>query len=191
MSILRTRPRRRAPEPQELPPDRPAVEREPAELPRERPAVEGEPAARERTFAETSGAPAAREQAPRRRRFWRAREAGAAAAATVGWGVLVIARLVMTVASLIALLIVLAIVLRDVDANAGNTIVKGIHDGANFFAGAFTGLITFNGHPKRELTVDWGIAALVYLVAGAVIARWIARIGRSGLRFDRRRRPAV
>lgn len=30
------------------------------------------------------------------------------------------------------------------------------HEGANFFAGAFTGLITFNRHPKRAITVDWG-----------------------------------
>ena len=75
-------------------------------------------------------------------------------------------------------------------ANPQNTIVKGIHDGANFFAGAFTGLITFNGHAKREITVDWGIAAAVYLIVGAVIARWIARIGYGGLRYDRRQRLA-
>jgi hypothetical protein len=109
----------------------------------------------------------------------------------VGWGVLALARLVMAVATLIALLIVLAIVLRDVDANPRNTIVKGIHEGANFFAGAFTGLITFNGHAKRELTVDWGIAAVVYLVGGALIASWVARIGRGSLGYDRRRRLAT
>jgi hypothetical protein len=97
----------------------------------------------------------------------------------------------MAVATLIALLIVLAIVLRDVDANPRNTIVKGIHEGGNFFAGAFTGLITFKGHAKRELTVDWGIAAVVYLVVGALVASWIARIGRSGLRYDRRRHLAT
>ena len=99
------------------------------------------------------------ERAPVNRRTayaWRTRNAGAAAVGTVGAGVLALARLVMLVASLIALLIALAIVLRDVDANAGNTIVKGIHEGANFFAGAFTGLIRFNGHPKRAITVDSG-----------------------------------
>jgi hypothetical protein len=77
-----------------------------------------------------------------------------------------------------------------VDANAHNTIVKGIHDGANFFAGAFTGLITFKGHAKREITVDWGIAALVYLIAGAIIARWISRLGHTGLRYERNHRLA-
>ena len=76
---------------------------------------------------------------PRRRAF-RTRNAGAAAVGTAGAGVLLLARLVMAAASVIALLIALAIVLRDVDANGANTIVKGIHEGANFFAGAFTGL---------------------------------------------------
>jgi hypothetical protein len=105
--------------------------------------------------------------------------------------VILIARLVLTVAILIALLIALAIVLRDVDANASNTIVKGIHEGANFFAGAFTGLITFNGHPKRAITVDWGIALVVYLIVGALIANVIRNIGRGGMRFEQSHRPAL
>ncbi|HST54646.1 MAG TPA: hypothetical protein VLJ42_01975 [Solirubrobacteraceae bacterium] len=120
----------------------------------------------------------------------RTRDAGAGAVGAFGSGVMVLARLVMTVAALIALLIGLAIVLRDVDANSSNTIVKGIHDGANFFAGAFTGLITFNGHPKRAITVDWGIALVVYLIVGAVISSFIARIGRGGVRYERTHRAA-
>jgi hypothetical protein len=136
--------------------------------------------------ADRSGA----SEGQRRRSFWRAREAGAAAVGTVGWGVVAIARLLMAVAALIALLIGLAIVLRDVDANSGNTIVKGIHEGANFFAGAFTGLVTFKGHAKREITVDWGIALLVYLIVGALLARSIARVGRGGLRYGRSHRLA-
>jgi len=102
-----------------------------------------------------------------------------------------LARLVMTVALLIALLIALAIVLVDVGANAGNTIVKGIHEGANFFAGSFTGLIRFPGHAKRAITVDWGIALLVYLIVGAFVARMIFGVGRGGLRFEQRHRSAA
>jgi hypothetical protein len=128
---------------------------------------------------------------PRRRGFnLRTRETGAAAVGALGFGVLLLARLVMAVAVLIALLIGLAIVLRDVDANASNTIVKGVHEGANFFAGAFTGLFTFNGHPKRAITVDWGIALIVYLIVGALIAGFIARVGRSGVLFERSHRAA-
>jgi hypothetical protein len=121
---------------------------------------------------------------------WRTRDAGAAAVGAAGAGVLLIARIVMAVAVLIALLIALAIILRDVGANPQNAVVKGIHEGANFFAGAFTGLITFKGHPKREITVDWGIALLVFLLVGAVISSFIARVGRGGLRFERTRRAA-
>jgi hypothetical protein len=121
----------------------------------------------------------------RSRSPWHPREATAVAARTVGRGVVGLGRLIMTIAVLIALLIGLAIVLQDVDANPRNTIVKGVHDGANFFAGAFTGLVTFKGHTKRELTVDWGIALLVYLFAGALIARAVQRLGYRGLRYRR------
>jgi len=96
----------------------------------------------------------------------------------------------MTVASLIGLLIALAIVLRDVDANGANTIVEGIHEGANFFAGSFTGLIRFTGHAKRAITVNWGIALLAYLVVGAIVSSLIARVGRGGVRFERSHRTA-
>jgi hypothetical protein len=139
-----------------------------------------------------AGRRAGGEGVERRRGFGRrGRDAGAAAVGTAGAGVLMLARLVMAVAWLIALLIALAIVLRDVDATAGNTIVKGVHEGANFFAGAFTGLIRFNGHPKRAITVDWGIALLVYLIVGAFISRLIAGIGRGGVRFERSHRAAA
>lgn len=132
-----------------------------------------------------------RGEEPRRGMGWRSRNAGAATVGAVGGGVLMLARLVMTIATLIALLIVLAIVLFDVGANPTNTIVEGVREGANFFAGAFTGLITFHGKPKLELTVDWGIAAAVYLIAGGVIASMIRSVGSAGVRFEQRHRPAL
>jgi hypothetical protein len=142
------------------------------------PAAEGrEPAAAE-----------AREPRPgerRRGRRFAARNAGVRTVGAAGAGIVMIARLVLTVAVLIALLIGLAIVLRVVDANPTNSIVKGIHEGANFFAGGFNGLIKSAGHPKREIAIDWGIALLVYLVVGALIARVISRIGLGGVRFHR------
>jgi hypothetical protein len=129
-------------------------------------------------------------QGPSSRRsvIWRTRDAGATAVGTAGAGVLRLARLVMAVAILIALLIALAIVLFDVGANGSNAIVKGIHEGANFFAGAFTGLIRFGGHPKRAITVDWGIALVAYLIVGGAVSGLIANVGRGGLRFERRHR---
>jgi hypothetical protein len=148
-------------------------------------------AGRERAPVAAAPTPAEGERAPargRRRVARRTHDAAGATAGAIGSGVLALARLMMAVASLIALLIVLAIVLRDVDANASNSIVKGIHEGANFFAGAFTGLIVFSGHPKRAITIDWGIAALAYLLVGTIVSRLIAGIGRGGLRFERRHR---
>jgi hypothetical protein len=142
-----------------------------------------------RPDGEEAARPEAARTVDRRRRFRRrGRAAGAAAVGTVAAGVLLVARLVMSIASLIALLIALAIVLRDVDANSANTIVKGIHEGANFFAGAFTGLIRFSGHPKRAITVDWGIALVAYLVVGSIVSRAIAGVGRGGARFERANR---
>jgi len=151
------------------------------------PATNARRASAEPVAGEPGVAPAG--QVERRRRLgWRARDTGAAAVGAVGSGVLLLARLVMAVATLIALLIALAIVLRDVDANRANTIVKGLHEGANFFAGSFTGLIGFSGHPKRAITVDWGIALVAYLIVGAIVANIIAGVGRGGLRFERRHR---
>jgi hypothetical protein len=151
-------------------------------------AREGE-GARQRASSEAAAPAAGRPVVGRRRRLRsRGRDAGAAALGTVAGGVLLLARLVMSAASLIALLIALAIVLRDVDANSANTIVKGIHEGANFFAGAFTGLIRFSGHPKRAITVDWGIALLAYLIVGSIVSRAIAGIGGGGMRFARANR---
>jgi hypothetical protein len=122
----------------------------------------------------------------------RTRNAGAATVGAVGAGIVMLAGLVMSVAVLIALLIGLAIVLADVSANASNTIVEGIHEGANFFAGSFTGLISFSGHHvKRAITVDWGIALVVYLIVGAVIASFIYRVGSRGVRFERRHRTTA
>ncbi|HXD53429.1 MAG TPA: hypothetical protein VN618_01620 [Solirubrobacteraceae bacterium] len=159
--------------------------------PPEQPAEHG----REGRVAERSPATASgrREGAggERRRLGSRAHGAAGATAGAIGSGVLTLARLVMMLATLIAVLIALAIVLRDVDANASNSIVKGIHEGANFFAGAFTGLIRFGGHPKRAITVDWGIALLVYLLVGAFVSRLIASVGRGGLRFGQRHRAAA
>src|ERR1700730_5695162 len=147
-----------------------------AEGPAERSLGAGPPATSEREQPGSAGTqgrePVMERGAPERRRSrWRPREARAAAVGTVGSGVMAISRLVFSIACLIALLIALAVLLRDVDANARNTIVKGIHEGANFFAGAFTGIVTFRGHAKREITIDWGIAIVVYLIVGALIAR--------------------
>lgn len=121
----------------------------------------------------------------------RTRAAGAAAIGSVGAGAVLLALLVITAAVLIALLIALAILLADVGANSGNGVVKGLHESANFFAGSFTGMLRFGGHPKRAISVNWGIAAVVYLMVGAIIARTIFVAGRGGVHVGERHRASA
>jgi len=137
-----------------------------------------EPAAAERPAATRSGAAAGGGGAV----------AGAAAAGTAAVGTLfvLIARLVRTVAGLIFLLIVVAILLYDLKANGSNSIVKAIHDAAKFFANPFNGIFSPKG-ARTKLSINWGVAAVVYLVAGAIIAAIIATPGH-GMRRVRRRR---
>jgi hypothetical protein len=101
---------------------------------------------------------------------------GAAAAASV---TLAIARLVRLVVGIIVFLIVAAIVLRVLDANASNAIVSDIHDAAKWLVGPFNNLFSIS-KPKLGMAVNWGIAALVYLLVGGFIARLIARAGARG-----------
>jgi hypothetical protein len=87
---------------------------------------------------------------------------------------LALARLVRSVAGLVALVIAAAIVLRLLDANPHNTIVSDLHDAGKWLVGPFLGLFTIKD-PKVAITVNWGIAAIVYLVVGGFVARMIAR----------------
>ncbi|HTY97336.1 MAG TPA: hypothetical protein VMB91_09875 [Solirubrobacteraceae bacterium] len=102
-----------------------------------------------------------------------------------------LALLVITASVLIALLIALAILLADVGANPSNGVVKGLHESANFFAGSFTGMLGFSGHPKQAISVNWGIAAVVYLIVGAIVARAIYVAGRGGVHLGERRRASA
>jgi hypothetical protein len=114
------------------------------------------------------------------RRAGRGRVAAARGAWAVGSGMLLVARIVRTIATLIALLIVAAIVLRVLDANATNSIVKDVHDGANFFASPFSSLFSLH-NPKAHIAVNWGIAAVVYFAVGHFIASLIARMAPAGV----------
>ena len=102
-----------------------------------------------------------------------------------------LALVLITATVMVALVLALAILLADVNANAANAIVKGIHESANFLAGSFSGLIHIPGHPKRAISVNWGVAAVVYLLAGALAARVIFGVGRGGLRFEQRYRASA
>jgi len=79
----------------------------------------------------------------------------------------------------VALIIVAGIVLRLLDANMGNVIVRDIHDAASFLVGPFKNVFAPN-NPKANIAANWGLAAIVYLLVGSVIAGLLVRFAPRG-----------
>jgi archaellum component FlaG (FlaF/FlaG flagellin family) len=86
-----------------------------------------------------------------------------------------IARLIRLVALAAAAVIVAAIVLRLLSANPTNSIVKDLHDAGQTLAGPFKNLFSIK-NPKTAMAVNWGIAAVVYVIVGGFLASLIARV---------------
>jgi hypothetical protein len=85
-----------------------------------------------------------------------------------------IARFVILVATAVALILVLGIVLVLLEANRSNDLVQFVRDAASFLAGPFDGLFTLDSN-KAEKAVNWGIAAVVWYAIGRLIARLLLR----------------
>jgi hypothetical protein len=88
-----------------------------------------------------------------------------------------LARVVRIVAGIVAAIIVAGILLVVLKANPTNSVVSAGHDTARTLVGPFDGMFSFDS-AKVAVAVNWGIAALVYLVVGALIARLIEGLGR-------------
>src|SRR3954462_12839796 len=87
---------------------------------------------------------------------------------------LAVARVITAAASIVAAVIVLAIVLHVLNANPSNSIVSAVHDAGNWLSSPFHGLFSPHNGDVR-MAVNWGLAALVYLIVARVIARLVAR----------------
>ena len=87
-----------------------------------------------------------------------------------------IARLLRTVAMVVAAILVVGIVLRLVGANSANSIVSDIHDAGNWLAGPFRSIFTVK-NAKEAIALNWGLAAVVYLIVGHLLASLLARAG--------------
>ena len=84
-----------------------------------------------------------------------------------------LACVVRLIVSIVVLIIVVGIVLVLLKANPTSTIVSDVHDAAHWLAGPFNGL--FSPHNARvALAVNWGLAAIVYLIVGGLIARLLS-----------------
>src|SRR4051812_50210834 len=76
-------------------------------------------------------------------------------------------------------ILVVAILLIVLDANASNDIVSWFRDAGSWLAGPFKNLFSIDNH-TLEVAVNWGLAALVYGFVGGVIARMLGRAALGG-----------
>jgi hypothetical protein len=111
-------------------------------------------------------------EVPRRQRR---REGGGVGA--LGQGADLLVRAVQLVVSIVVLIIVAGILLVVLKANPANSIVSEVHSWARWLAGPFDGMFSFHS-ANTAIAVNWGIAAVVYLLVGGLIARLIGRTHR-------------
>ena len=93
------------------------------------------------------------------------------AARTGAW---TLARLISLAAGLVAAVIVVGIALVVLGANHSNELVKHVLDAARFLVGPFKNVFSLHSH-KAKIGVNWGLAAVVYLFVGNLIARLLRR----------------
>jgi hypothetical protein len=92
-----------------------------------------------------------------------------------------VARIVTLIAGLAFLVIAIGILLIVLDANPDNAVVEAMTDAARFLVGPFDGLFSFSDS-QLETAVNWGIAAFVWLIVGALIARLLTAVAPRGRR---------
>jgi uncharacterized membrane protein len=108
----------------------------------------------------------------------------------VGSLLITIARLVRLIVGIAVALIVAAILLRVFGANHSNWIVRHIHDIGRWLVTPFHNLFSLK-HPKAAIALNWGIAAIVYLIVGSFIASLIWRAAPRGFWRRPRRRDVA
>lgn len=85
-----------------------------------------------------------------------------------------LARVVALVLSIVVLIVVAGILLVVLKANPANSIVSEVHSWAHWLAGPFDGMFSFHS-ANTAIAVNWGIAAVVYLIVGGLIVRLLGR----------------
>ena len=94
---------------------------------------------------------------------------------------LTLARVVRAIVGVIAAIIVLAIALIVLDANSANTIVSHIREWADTLTTPFHGIFHLTSH-KAALAVNYGLAAIVYVVAAELLVRLLLMASFTGRR---------
>ena len=85
-----------------------------------------------------------------------------------------LAQFVRLVLSGVVLIIVAGILLALLKANPGNGVVSEVHGWGRWLVGPFDGMFSFR-RARVAVAVNWGIAAVIYLLAGGLIAQVIRR----------------
>jgi hypothetical protein len=85
-----------------------------------------------------------------------------------------IARIVRLITMVVVGLIVVGILLVVLEANKSNDVVNAVLDGAKFLVGPLDNAFKLHGH-KANVAVNWGLAAAVYALIGAIVARLLRR----------------
>src|SRR3954451_4411866 len=102
-------------------------------------------------------------------------------------GMVFLARMVKLAGTLVVGVIVVGILCHVLGANASNGIVSAIYDVDKVLVGPFHGLFSLD-NPKVEIAVNWGLAAVVYAIATALIVRLLlAAAAAEGFGWRRRR----
>jgi hypothetical protein len=84
------------------------------------------------------------------------------------------ARILQLIASAVAAVLLVGILLVLLGANQQNDIVGAVVDAARWLAGPFANMFELDSR-KTEVAVNWGIAAVAYLVIANLIARVLVR----------------
>jgi len=86
-----------------------------------------------------------------------------------------VAAVIMAVAALIACILVLHIIFVLLGSNGSNSIVSFVGSWSWHLAAWFRGLFTTNS-ARWNTVLDYGLAALVYLFIGSVLAKLVERV---------------
>jgi hypothetical protein len=89
-------------------------------------------------------------------------------------GAWTLARVITAIASVVAGIIFLGILLVVLEARQSNDIVNALTDAARWLAGPFDGIFKLDS-AKWTVALNWGIAAVVYVAVARLIARALAR----------------
>jgi hypothetical protein len=84
------------------------------------------------------------------------------------------ARLVSLVTSVVTAIIVAGILLVVFEANKSNDLVNAVLDAGRWLVGPFRDVFKPHGL-KARIGLNWGLAAIVYGLAGGVVVRLLGR----------------